>query len=452
MANIVLISCNIVEEPYPVYPLGMSMVAEALRSKGHKVLELDLLFEDKSFEKIIAKTKNFFPDIIGLSIRNIDDTDSTTQVSFIDTYKEIVEKIKQNFKTPLVLGGAGFSLFPEVLIEELEADYGIVGEGEKAFCELADKIYARQFPSTKIFSSSEAMTAKEIKITERAPDLAGYYLSEGGMLNIQTKRGCPHKCIYCSYPILEGCHYRFREPSEVVDEISFLIKKYKMDYFSITDSVFNDKQGHYLKIAEELVRRNIYVPYMAFMRPQNFSLEEVILLKRSGLSSVEWGTDASTNTTLEGMQKDFTWSEVVHSTNIFCKSGIANAHFIIFGGPRETPQTLQEGLNNIENLNSVVIFVFTGIRILPNTPIQAHAIKENIISSNDNLLKPKYYFSPETSDSLLYEKITKSFNNRIDRIYPANKGEDKIRAFHRLGYRGPIWDMLLSKKGTRKRD
>ena len=84
---------------------------------------------------------------------------------------------------------------------------------------------------------------------------------------MQTKRGCPHRCAYCSYPVLEGKAYRFRDPKDVVDEIKVLITKYDADYYTITDSVFNDGAGKYLSIAEELVRRNINVPWMCFLRP-----------------------------------------------------------------------------------------------------------------------------------------------------------------------------------------
>ena len=65
-------------DPYPVYPLGMTTVACAARSQGHEVVEKDLLVagvEEDDVSSLVGQVK---PDLIGLSIRNIDNTDSSS--------------------------------------------------------------------------------------------------------------------------------------------------------------------------------------------------------------------------------------------------------------------------------------------------------------------------------------------------------------------------------------
>jgi hypothetical protein len=223
-----------------------------------------------------------------------------------------------------------------------------------------------------------------------------------------------------------------------------------MDYLTFADSVFNDREGRYLEIAEEMVRREVHVPWMAFFRPSHFDAAEAALLQRSGLRSVEWGTDCATQVTLDAMGKGFSWGEVEESNRVFAQAGIANAHFVMFGGPGETHDTVRQGLANLEALADCVVFAFCGVRILPDTGIHRHAVDTGQISEDDSLLEPRFYFAPDLDGEWLDAEITRSFGSRPDRIFPPGRDMAKIKAFHRFGYRGPVWDMLLAKGRERK--
>ncbi len=428
------------------------MVAEVARGRGHEVREGDLLRAGPALEPAVDAVRSFQPEVIGLSLRNIDNCDSCDLASYNDPYAELVRVLRHNTPAPIVLGGSGYSLFPEALLEQSGADYGVVGEGETVFCRLVDQLISGTRPEQRILHGDGALTGEMISAPTRDSELASFYLKEGGMLNLQTKRGCPHRCAYCTYPLLEGRTYRFRPPQTVVDEIEMLVTRYQAGYYAIADSVLNDQEGHYLEIAEELVRRDIRVPWMAFFRPQRFRREDVDLLRRAGLQAVEWGTDCATDATLEQMQKDFTWAEVEESNRLFAEAGLRNAHFIIFGGSGETEETVREGLANIKRLSDCVVFAFCGVRILPATAIHQRALAEKVVAPEDDLLQPRFYFSPDVTETLLGQALAQSFGTRPDRIYPPGRDTEKVRAFHRMGYRGPIWDLLLRKKDRRRRD
>lgn len=451
MAKIVLISANIAKEPYPVYPLGLTMVAEAARAKGHSVFEWDLLMKKGSIEIGSEFIKQHQPDIVGISLRNIDTVNYNEQKSYIDGYCDLVNAIRAVSDAMIVLGGSAFTILPEQIMEVINADYGIVGEGEVSFCNLVQDIESGSFPKQKILNSTPPISGDQFSAMSRNIEFTDYYLKKGGMLNIQTKRGCPHRCAYCSYPTLEGRVYRHRPAGEVADEIEMLIKDHNADYYAITDSVFNDSTNKYLEIGEELVKRKINTPWMCFLRPDNFKKSEVDLLKKAGLSSIEWGTDCSTDATLSEMKKDFSWEQVVKSNNIFAEAGISNAHFIIFGVPDESEKTLSLGLQNISKLENCVVFGSIGVRIFPHTSIYDRALKANVINEGTNLLEPLFYFSPNVEPQFIHEEIVKSFNGRIDRIYPDGQLLDKTSAFHLFGYRGPIWDYILKKGKTRRK-
>lgn len=449
MAKILLISANITTEPYPVYPLGMSILAHDLRGRGHDVSEWDFLAEGESLQLLLDHVAGFSPDFTGISIRNIDSCNYSNHMSYGKFYMDLVKSLRACSGRPIVIGGAGFSLFPERLLEMTGADYGIVGEGEGVFASLVEDLQGGIRPAGRILKRDRPLSGRETVVAERSPAYAAYYLKHGGMLNIQTKRGCPLRCAYCSYPALEGTGYRFRPPGDVADEMQVLAHKHKADYFFMADSVFNDSAGRYLEIAEEIVRREMRVRWTAYFKPQKFRHEDVALLKRSGLTAVEWGTDCSTDRTLKGMGKSFDWSDVEESNRLFSKAGVSCAHFVIFGGPEESEDSVLEGLANLERLENCVVFAATGIRVFPETPVHKRAIKEGAMSTENDLLEPWFYFSPGVSFDYLDREIRRSFGSRIDRVYPTDRDIGKIKALHGAGHRGPVWDLLLGGKRSR---
>ena len=319
--------------------------------------------------------------------------------------------------------------------------------------ELAGLIQKGEFPETRVIRSADYIPTEELNGQYRNPELAEYYLHTGGMLSVQTKRGCPHRCSYCSYPVLEGSVYRFRPAEKVIDEIDYLIKNHKADFIMFTDSVFNDPQGKYLELAEGMIKRGAVIPWSCYLRPEHFSKEEAEILVRAGLHSVEWGTDCCSDATLKGMNKDFRWDDVVYASNLFTGLGVPGSHFIMFSGPGETEATVEEGLANLERLERCVVFAGTGIRIFPGTPIFRTAVGQGIIKKETPLLEPVYYFSPDVDKEWLHKKLCSAFTGRLERIYIGNEDpqQGKAKLLHEMGYRGPVWDLLLRERKSRRR-
>ncbi len=437
-----IISANEVTIPYPVYPLGAACIVGALRQGGYAVRHFDMLADGgrSALRQLLDKEQY---DFIGISIRNLDSEDSSVTTDYLESPRYICQLVRQvQPDAVLVLGGPAFSIMPERLLDYLGADYGIAGEGEVLVVWLADRLAAGQPPQQKIFRAKEKSSL--FPAIEMSPSTVEYYTRWGGMLNLQTKRGCPHGCRYCSYPKIEGQRFRFRDPDEIALE-ALRMRQCGARYLFFADSVFNDSQGRYLQVAEAFIRHGLDIPWAAFFRPQYLSAEGLALMKRSGLAAMELGSDAATNEVLAGLGKGFTIEDVFTSHRLIRNSDIPCAHFITFGGPGETEETVTRGLKNIESLDGSVVFAFVGLRILPDTGIHARAVADGLLDKDDCLLSPRYYFSPDVEYAFMDKAIRHSFADRTDRVYPCSGFQGQLTMLHKMGHVGPLWDLLLPK-------
>lgn len=184
-----------------------------------------------------------------------------------------------------------------------------------------------------------------------------YYLSYGGMLNLQTKRGCPFRCSYCTYPHIEGSRMRFFEPKEIARQACEL-QKAGAKYIFMTDSAFNASYDHSLLVAEAFKNAGVSVPWGGFFAPTDPPDDYYQKLADAGLTHVEFGTESMCDRMLHTLQKPFVASDVFRAHQKALEAGLFIAHYFMLGGPGENEETLQETLNSVDQLEKAVFSFF----------------------------------------------------------------------------------------------
>ena len=449
--KILLISANKQTAPYPVYPLGLDYVAGAIKDK-HRVRIADMN-QLKTSDALAEDLRSFAPDMIGISIRNVDNTDAVDPRSFTGEHQALIRQIRQHSPAPIVLGGSGFNIFPREMLEHLNADYGIIGEGERfalfldAWQENRDCLQIPGVIKNGSPAEKEMPPPWQGPFTRHfRPDMphVSHYLEHGGMLNLQTKRGCHFNCIYCTYPLIEGRRLRLIPPAEVA-ETAFRMQAAGARYLFVTDSTFNADTAHSMEVARAFKKIGIKIPWGAYIAPARMPADYFKIMADAGMTHIEFGTDAFSDPILENYQKPFRTADIFDVHQKALDAGIYAAHFFLLGAPAETPQTLSETLSNAQSLRRTVCFFFSGIRIYPNTPIHEMARQSGKLAAGQDLMAPCFY-SPDGVSLAEIEQIAADWaDQRINWVFGSggDAAAQIITRLHARGRSGPLWEYLI---------
>ncbi len=449
VTKLLLVSANQYTVPCPVYPLGISYLETYIkeRSPEYDIQLFDFMVNSHAdFVELLQKYK---PDYVGISLRNIDDVNIYRQESFIRHYSAIIETARKFSRSRIIIGGPGYSIYPRFLFDYLKPDFGIYGEGEESLWGLL-----KALENKTDYSALEGLVYgknNETQVNEKkhyCPDpkvcfdigLLDFYWKQGGMLNIQTKRGCPYQCIYCTYPLIEGGTVRTLDAGMVADTLADLYFNKKIDYVFFTDSVFNISNAYNIELAQRIISKKMNLKWGGYFNFANLDEKLLRVLQQAGLTHVEFGTDSLSDRTLKHYGKPFTVADILEASKICNRLKIHCAHFLILGGYGETEDTLNETFENSKKIERTVFFPFVGMRIYPGTKLHAFAVQENKISKDDNLIEPTYYLADKIDPALLKEKAKKTGRQWI---FPDEDMTGLMQRLRSRGKKGPLWEYVL---------
>jgi len=458
--KILLISVNRERMPSPVFPLGLAYIARALKDGGHTIEVMDLCFSQNVLDDLKEALTRFRPDLIGLSLRNLDNLTYPTSISYLQEVEEVIQVCRQSSRSKLVIGGSGYSLTPKELLEHLDIDYGIVGEGEEILSNLVDTLekklpispsphlLIKERPLPPLVSGAQV---SNLSTPDRTLFNTRCYLEEGGMLNLQTKRGCPFSCIYCTYPLLEGKKVRLREVDEVIEEIRHLIQDQGTDYIYFVDDIFNYPPSFAEKICRRIAEEKLKVQWSAFVNPGFLSENLLKWMKEAGCVGVEFGTDSGSDRMLKNYMKSFTKEEVIQASYLCLKLNVNHCHYILFGGPGEDEKTIEESFQLMDQLNPTAVIAMLGIRIYPGTELEQISLSQGVIEKDTNLMYPFFYISPALKGRL-EDIIGERALERRQWIVPGleiNITQNLMEQIRRFRVRGPLWELVGRMKRPR---
>jgi len=418
--RILLIATNREKSPFAVAPIGAAQLAAVLTAQGYDVALLDLCFVINPTRQIAKTIQHFDPQIVGLSIRNLDNCSYSNVKTYYAQTREMVKIVQKETDAPVLIGGGAVSVLPLELADYLGVIYAAVGEGEKIL-----PAFARSLQAGDSFEGIPGLMVRGVNgWSGQRPDfsvqldqlpLYDYpridykkYFKRGGFISLQTKRGCAFKCIYCNYPTLEGSRVRCRSARLCVDDMEKIVIDTGLRDFFFTDSVFNWPSAHALEICEEIIRRQLRVRWIAYCNPAGLDDEMAAVFQKAGCAGIELGLDAVTDEMLLSMGKGFSRADIAKTYRALNKAGLPFAVFLLFGGPGDSYQNILESQKLLKEFGKAnAVFASLGIRIYPDASIYRTALQEGRFSEHEPFLRPVYYLSSSLESDIV---------SRLDRV------------------------------------
>ncbi|MBT8342144.1 MAG: B12-binding domain-containing radical SAM protein [Desulfatitalea sp.] len=387
---------------------GICYVATATQNADHRTFGLNLN-NTTSDHKSALSSAIIKHDIDGVFIGGTSgDFDEVSRIATIS------KRIKSEIL--VVVGGYLVSTEPELVISNINADYGVIGPGETTSVELLEVL--RQKKSKKLLNeisgliyideTSELVKTKQRELRSfdftRIPDLSLLFdddIKENKHICLVGSIGCPYNCTFCSRPVGTK-KYVQRSLDSLFNELDHWLNLYDIENININDELFASNQERILAFCARIHDYKIGFSFQGRVDAMN---EELLAeLKKAGCQSISYGLESANNEILKSMKKGTTIEQIEKALSATRKCGISIVGNFIFGDIRETYETANDTLNWWSSKGSDYDIYLTMIQPLPGSHVYEYAIRKGIIKDRLQFLKegcPPVNFSMMTDDEML---------------------------------------------------
>jgi len=358
---------------YP--PLGILYIAACLQKEGYEVKVIDAQVDDLSHEEVAEQVRMFNPGLTGLTAMTF---------TLVDC-KKVVQAIRKVCKTNIVIGGPHTAIYPDECFEKdgLDADYVVVGEGEKTLVRLAqdiemgrakDKIYRQ-------LTFIEDLNELPFPARELTP-ISKYYsvLSEDTPTTTAfSSRGCPFSCAYCDRPAL-GKGFRAMDATRVSDELEWCVKHGIKEVF-FYDDTFSVSMKRVNEICNQIKIRKIKIKWDVRTRVNVVNEDLLKNMKEAGCERIHFGVETGNPRVVKELQKGTSIKQVEQAFELCKKYKIKTLAYFMMGNPTETMEDVLDTLAVSRRIKPDFMQM-TILSPFPATQIYLRAVQEGVVEGD----------------------------------------------------------------------
>jgi radical SAM superfamily enzyme YgiQ (UPF0313 family) len=389
---------NIQAQPLP---LGLAYISGYLDPEKHDTKMLDLMFADDYLDEVKKSVQEFQPDMVGLSIRNLDNGSNLNPESVLLITKEVTDLIRSISKATIVCGGPAFSILPSDCFDFIGPDVGVAGSGGDVFSDLADRIesgksytdlpglvYRADGKTTVTDPQPTSGVMKPPRLEELDLDkyseagfgigvITKWFSSQGGRGDAADRQN-------------------LRPIQEVLDEIKDMKQRLGLSKFFFIANGFNAPVDHAKSFCQALIDADLKIEWNTGLVPRNCDPELIGLMKKSGCSLVIVGdlvVDA-----IDPDELSTRLDQMLEACRLCEEGGLPYTVGQTFGSPGETQGTMERKLVFLRAIKPTVANLRIGIRMLPGSKSADQARADGRVFADSDLLMPTFYVSESVKD------------------------------------------------------
>jgi len=388
-------------------PIGLAYVAGHLDQNRHSLKVLDLMFSDDYLADVEDTVKEFQPEMVGISIRNLGNHSYIDPQWALPTSKAVIDKVRSLSSAKIVVGGPAFNFLPKECFSYMGPDLGIAGDGGETFAELADLLDSNnpyEHLSGLVYRENGEVVFNGVRARSgfakppRFEDLdMEKYTKAGFGIGVLTKLGD------FSYPkpdsngeVKEPDWRVIRPIDDVLSEVKEMEEKYGLRKVFFIDNGFNIPLNHAKALCHAFLEADLKLNWNTCMAPFSCDAEVVSLMKQAGCALVIMGALRGDLHDGETLGEKL---EPLREVCAMCEEG--DLHYTIaqsFGEVGETEQTVVDKLAFLRSIKPAMANLRIGSPVLPGSPLVATAIKEGLIADESELIRPTIYVEEAVRD------------------------------------------------------
>ena len=389
-------------------PIGLAYIAGHLDADRHQIKVLDLMFSDDHLADVETAVKEFQPQMVGMSVRNLSNHSYLNTVWALPISKEVIDLIRSISNAVIVCGGPAFSILPKECFEYLGPDLGLSGDAGETFATLADRLDIGEpdyFDLPGLVYKKEGQTFKNegycVSEFAKPPrledlDMARYNKAGFGIGILTQLSSFSYPANASQVEINESAWRVIRPIGDVVAEVTDMKERFGMKKVFFIANGFNLPLDHAKSLCRELIQSKVNVRWNTNLAPFDCDPELIGLMKESGCGLVLMG-NRSGNPYDQDDISDVT-KQLTEVCRICDEGGLHYNIGKIFGEPGETRETVDEKLEFLRSINPAMASLRVGVSLMPGTSVAAIAKEEGLISDESELVKPTFYIAEGVRD------------------------------------------------------
>jgi len=400
-------------------PLGLGFLISLLRNKGHNVFFIDNYLKPSNFieEGYLQKNKI---DFVGIYSNTICYRDTLRMFNEIENLRK-----QKKWKGKIIVGGPHTSVALKSIPEFV--DYIVQGEGEKAIEEIIEGKENKRVIRKERIQNLDALPFQPWDIFSKFPyDYTCKWLDVTPVFTMNTSRGCPFNCSFCSVGSIWGKKYTSFSAERIIDEINHLQKNFGAKAIYFREDNFTMNRQRTINFCETLYKKNMDISWACETRVDSLTDEKMVkMMADGGCRAVYLGVESGSQKILDILNKGITVEQIEKAINLCNKYGIRTYCSLIVGTPGET---YEDYLLSIKLMNKLEPYsysfnVFVGI---PYSPLYKYVLENNLYEYIDDL-GLAYLPGFDIKARFFYKKDSRAF---VD--YDFNKRTDLDRKFLRI--------------------